>query len=624
MALATAFTANAAITTPTNLWAVGNISGCSWDPSGIQLSKDGSKFTLEKAMFTQSPAYFHFMSTDPASGWGSGNNRYQATSNNAAVSVGTPVNVQIAGNGNSWMFTGDITKPYNLIIDCTAGTLTIEEAGAREYPDQIFVIGTVKESDGSWAGDKGAALSHSGDGQYEGTVNLLGDAAFSFTEALAPSGWNGIGLRYCPKSQNVYVTDNQEANLENGDGTYCWYANSSVGKYNFTVDLEGMTFEIERIGDAEEDAYESNGNLWVIGTVLGAEWENGSASTLPKGVTSDNKVFTFEGVEIGTAYDSQDGYFRFADYVPATSLEESAWWSSIEQNGSQFGPSGDGASADFAQANPMNYYAKSCNYSWKVAPGVYDIVVTFEGTDYSFTITEHSDIIDYTFTVEPDAGTYTEVQTVKITATPAADKIYYTLDGEDPTTDDEVYTEAGIEIEETCELRFVAYAADGKKHSEVQVKAYTINITHTFELTLTPDEGTYTTPDGTQNVKVAVEPEADVYYTTDGSTAASKEAGTQYTADGITLNEGTTVLRLKAYDEDGCESDEITKVFTVNKDNTTFIGSVAADDEATPCDVYDLTGRTVALGVAKAEVANLATGVYVVRQGANTFKVVVK
>ena len=76
-------------------------------------------------------------------------------------------------------------------------------------------------------------------------------------------------------------------------------------------------------------------------------------------------------------------------------------------------------------------------------------------------------------TFSPAAGTYAEAQEVTISsATPGA-TIYYTLDGNDPTTSSDVYSSA-IEIDETTTIKAIA-VKDGMNDSDVAEATYTID-----------------------------------------------------------------------------------------------------------------------------------------------------
>lgn len=71
-------------------------------------------------------------------------------------------------------------------------------------------------------------------------------------------------------------------------------------------------------------------------------------------------------------------------------------------------------------------------------------------------------------------GTYTEAQSVTISTITEGATIYYTIDGTDPTTESNVYSEA-ISITETTTLKAIA-VKEGMTDSEIATATYTINI----------------------------------------------------------------------------------------------------------------------------------------------------
>ncbi len=111
------------------------------------------------------------------------------------------------------------------------------------------------------------------------------------------------------------------------------------------------------------------------------------------------------------------------------------------------------------------------------------------------------------------AGTYTSIQTVKITDATLGAKIYYTIDGSTPTASSTLYkTPLSVSTSET--LNAVAIAT-GYAPSVIATAAYTINLT-VAPPTFSPAAGTFTT---IQTVTLAdATPNSTIYFTTDGST----------------------------------------------------------------------------------------------------------
>jgi hypothetical protein len=111
------------------------------------------------------------------------------------------------------------------------------------------------------------------------------------------------------------------------------------------------------------------------------------------------------------------------------------------------------------------------------------------------------------------SGTYTSVQTVKISDATLGAKIYYTTDGSTPTASSTLYKNP-LSVSASETLNVVAIAT-GYAPSTVATATYTINLT-VDPPTFSPAGGTFTT---IQTVTLAdTTPNSSIYYTTDGST----------------------------------------------------------------------------------------------------------
>jgi hypothetical protein len=110
-------------------------------------------------------------------------------------------------------------------------------------------------------------------------------------------------------------------------------------------------------------------------------------------------------------------------------------------------------------------------------------------------------------------GTYTSVQTVKITDATLGAKIYYTTDGSTPTASSTLY-KSPLSVSTSETLNAVAIAT-GYAPSTIATAVYTINLT-VAPPTFSPTAGTFTT---IQTVTLAdATPNSTIYFTTDGST----------------------------------------------------------------------------------------------------------
>ena len=122
-------------------------------------------------------------------------------------------------------------------------------------------------------------------------------------------------------------------------------------------------------------------------------------------------------------------------------------------------------------------------------------------------------------------GTYNGAQIVAIADSTPAAAIYYTTNGEYPTTSSALYS-GPIDITESATLQAIA-VSPGYSVSAVTMATYAIHPTAAATPTLSLASGVYT---GAQMVTVTdATPEAAIFYTTDGSTPTSDS--TPYTGE---------------------------------------------------------------------------------------------
>ena len=121
---------------------------------------------------------------------------------------------------------------------------------------------------------------------------------------------------------------------------------------------------------------------------------------------------------------------------------------------------------------------ESDSYLWDIsgmADGTYYVYATItDGISSDTSYAQGVVIIDRTLptvAATPAGGTYTETQSVTLSASEAAD-IYYTTDGSEPTTYSLTYA-LPIEVTETTTIRFMA-ADEAGNESEVVAETYTI------------------------------------------------------------------------------------------------------------------------------------------------------
>jgi uncharacterized repeat protein (TIGR03803 family) len=113
----------------------------------------------------------------------------------------------------------------------------------------------------------------------------------------------------------------------------------------------------------------------------------------------------------------------------------------------------------------------------------------------------------------PGEGVYRAAQTVSISDTTVGAKIYYTIDGSEPTRSSTPYTGAGITISSSATLRALAMTR-GDTGGARTVAVYRI-VPLTAKPVFSPAQGAYRSP---QAVSISdATPGATIYYTTDGT-----------------------------------------------------------------------------------------------------------
>ena len=153
---------------------------------------------------------------------------------------------------------------------------------------------------------------------------------------------------------------------------------------------------------------------------------------------------------------------------------------------------------------------------------------------------DESDVISATYAVKAttptfsvEGGTYNAAQSVELNCTTVGANIYYTLNGQDPTSSSNKYNGTPITIASSSTIKAIAIK-DGLTDSEIVSAQYTLKVpTPTFSLS--PD----VEYDKQQSVELGCSVDgATIYYTTNGSTPNSNS--TPYTG-AITVSDLTTI-----------------------------------------------------------------------------------
>ena len=146
-------------------------------------------------------------------------------------------------------------------------------------------------------------------------------------------------------------------------------------------------------------------------------------------------------------------------------------------------------------------------------------------------------------TFSPAAGTYSTVQTVTISDSTSGASIYYTTNGNTPTTASTHYTSA-VTVSVTQTLKAIG-THSGDTNSAVGSAAYTINLPVVATPGFSPAAGTYASA---QTVTITDSTAgASIYYTTNGSTPTT--ASTHYTS-AVTVSVTQTLKAIATHSGD--------------------------------------------------------------------------
>lgn len=153
-----------------------------------------------------------------------------------------------------------------------------------------------------------------------------------------------------------------------------------------------------------------------------------------------------------------------------------------------------------------------------------------------------------------ESGYYDMTQFVTIICDGTTD-VYFTTDGSKPNTDSTLYEGKPIIVEENTVIRMASYSGSTLVSSD---KA-TIRIRSAVP-TASVEGGTYT---GSIKVKLScLDPSADIYYTTDGSTPTKSSSKYKKT---ITISEDTT-LKFASFSDNLSRSKVVTEKYKISED----------------------------------------------------------
>ncbi|MTK64581.1 MAG: M6 family metalloprotease domain-containing protein, partial [Methanobacterium sp.] len=171
-----------------------------------------------------------------------------------------------------------------------------------------------------------------------------------------------------------------------------------------------------------------------------------------------------------------------------------------------------------------------------------------------YTENYHIDVTPPEVYSNPSGGSFNTTQNVVLTMSEAG-TIYYTLNGETPTTSSSQYT-GPITINNTTTLKYLAVDQVGNP-SQIYSQLYTIDTKAPY-LSATPSSGTYNI---NKTVIINMNEYGTIYYTLNGTNPSNKS----YRYKGPIIISNNTVLKYFGVDLAGNPSKVYTQNYTINK-----------------------------------------------------------
>lgn len=178
-------------------------------------------------------------------------------------------------------------------------------------------------------------------------------------------------------------------------------------------------------------------------------------------------------------------------------------------------------------------------------------IAMYDGCLSSDVLTRNYVVTAVKLSVSPNGSTVSKGTKVTITPTPENADIFYTLDGSEPNVLSEIYEEP-INIQKNTTLKAIAYA-EGYAESNLLTANYTVKLN--LQASQTSGYVDYMS----EVVLSTDEPDANIYYTTDGSTPTKESI--VYNSP-IVIDETMTIKAI-AYHDDYLTSDVLTRNYTI-------------------------------------------------------------
>jgi alpha-amylase len=299
-----------------------------------------------------------------------------------------PTLIIFSNNGNSQSSQAGHTFQNGKTYDCSGNIVEEEE---DTYPDMLYLAGKVNDTDWSTSAAVAAATAKSGVYTWSG-VKLSGssdDPAYGTFTLLTTTGddWDAVNAadRYGAGTKHELVTSTSTivkypVNVS-ASGAQSWMA--AVGYYDITADLTTMTLTITKTGDVP--VYPAK--IYLVGTINGTNWAADKA--VAAGSASDG-VYVWNNVTFNKADNKADNGYAYFTLVTAPGTSSSDW--DTVNLSDRYGSTT--ADESITSTAPIKLFeagdaAKSA-FSWKTAPGVYEVEADL--TTMTLTITKTGEL----------------------------------------------------------------------------------------------------------------------------------------------------------------------------------------------------------------------------------------
>ncbi len=382
----------------------------------------------------------------------------------------------------------------------TAANNQTSASVAVTYRTDIYLYGDLSDNNhDDWGDIADGKMERNGD-VYSKTITLNEKGFLLFARKTGETyGWDDNRLFFGPAATDnwVYVSDVTNAALDLNPQTQYHPLELPAGIYTITINAVGNTFSISReelptpIGETcpavieFENNYNQDGEP-VDGTANFTSMEYflkavGAGSVF---IQSANWSYLYPGSTGLKFSSSKNNGSLTINLKPLTSgswrankiiINAKSW---INSNGAT--DEGAGFSINGTSFSTTNEFA---DYELTVddATALESITIAATKRIYVKSITIMHECGDEPIleqvaipTFTPAAGTYTEVQNVEINCATDGATIYYTTDGNDPTTSSAVYSTA-IEVAQNMTIKVMA-VKEGMENSAVASAEYIINL----------------------------------------------------------------------------------------------------------------------------------------------------